>query len=317
MTNREHLEALASAGFRRLSLGIQDFDPRVQEAVHRVQTVDQVARVVDLARSLGFGSINFDLIYGLPFQTLRSVEDTVAAVSRLRPDRIAFYAYAHVPWIKPWQRKFTEDDLPVGGDKRALYEVGRGLLEVLSVRHARVRLHRELGIGQDLAGAAQAIGEAGEVARGEEGRGASAEVELRQGERDPEAFPVETPFLEQRVHIGGARVAVPRDAGVAAAVGAERLAERDMDVQGATDRGLPMPVTPPVELAPEMGDPLVGRGGIGPVGNRGVAGVARPGHIVAGQQMAVVGVHAASVNSSLCNRSNRWTFCSGVCGSTP
>lgn len=134
VTNREHLEALAAAGFRRLSLGIQDFDPRVQEAVHRVQTVDQVARVVDSARELGFESVNFDLIYGLPFQTTRSVEDTVAAVSRLRPDRIAFYAYAHVPWIKPWQRRFTEDDLPVGGDKRMLYEVGRGLLEAAGYR---------------------------------------------------------------------------------------------------------------------------------------------------------------------------------------
>lgn len=134
VTTREHLATLAKRGFTRLSLGIQDFDPRVQEAVNRVQSADQVARVVDEARGLGFRSINFDLIYGLPFQTKESIEGTVAVVSRLRPDRIAFYGYAHVPWIKPWQRRFTEDDLPAGAAKRSLYEAGRGLLEAAGYR---------------------------------------------------------------------------------------------------------------------------------------------------------------------------------------
>lgn len=129
VTTREHLAALARLGFKRLSLGIQDFDPKVQEAVHRVQSEAQVAQVTEMARELGYTSINYDLIYGLPFQTRASIEQTIATVKRLRPDRIAFYSYAHVPWIKPGQRRFTEADLPNGDDKRALYELGRKALE--------------------------------------------------------------------------------------------------------------------------------------------------------------------------------------------
>jgi oxygen-independent coproporphyrinogen-3 oxidase len=128
-TTREQLETLSRLGFRRLSLGIQDFDTRVQEIVNRVQTEEQVREVTEEARAAGFTSINYDLIYGLPLQTLKSVEQTIEAVRRLRPDRIAFYAYAHVPWIKPGQRRFTELDLPSGEEKRALYELGRTLLE--------------------------------------------------------------------------------------------------------------------------------------------------------------------------------------------
>lgn len=128
VTQPEHLSTLYRLGFRRLSLGIQDFDPVVQLAVNRVQTESQVRAVTEQARALGFSSINYDLIYGLPFQNLQSIEQTIAAVMRLRPDRIAFYAYAHVPWVKPGQRHFTEEDLPSGNEKRALYELGRKLL---------------------------------------------------------------------------------------------------------------------------------------------------------------------------------------------
>ncbi len=134
VTTREHLTTLARLGFKRLSLGIQDFDPKVQETVHRTQTEDQVRTVTDIARELGFESVNYDLIYGLPFQTLKSVEQTINAVCRLRPDRIAFYGYAHVPWIKPGQRRFTESDLPSGDEKRALYELGRTRLEEAGFR---------------------------------------------------------------------------------------------------------------------------------------------------------------------------------------
>ncbi|HEX6186363.1 MAG TPA: oxygen-independent coproporphyrinogen III oxidase [Pyrinomonadaceae bacterium] len=134
VTTREHLETLARLGFTRLSLGIQDFDPRVQQAVNRIQTEAQVRAVTEDARDAGFTSINYDLIYGLPFQTLRSIELTVDAVRRLRPERIAFYAYAHVPWFKPGQRHFTEEDLPRGDDKRALYELGRAMLEEAGYR---------------------------------------------------------------------------------------------------------------------------------------------------------------------------------------
>ena len=129
VTTRAHLEVLAQLGFKRLSLGIQDFDPRVQTIVHRVQTEAQVLAVTEVARELGFESINFDLIYGLPLQTNHSVGATVDAVKRLRPDRIAFYGYAHVPWIKPGQRRFTEDDLPNPNQKRSLYEIGRDMLQ--------------------------------------------------------------------------------------------------------------------------------------------------------------------------------------------
>lgn len=128
-TRKEQLTTLARLGFRRLSLGIQDFDPRVQDIVNRIQTEEQVRVVTEDARRAGFDSINYDLIYGLPFQTPASVEQTIQAIRRLRPDRIAFYGYAHVPWIKPGQRRFTDLDLPSGDEKRALYELGRGLLE--------------------------------------------------------------------------------------------------------------------------------------------------------------------------------------------
>jgi len=129
VTSSSHLEVLKEFGFKRISLGIQDFDPKVQDIVHRVQSFDQVRNITDISRNLGFTSINYDLIYGLPLQTLASIQDTFEKVIRLRPDRIAFYAYAHVPWIKAGQRRFTESDLPSGDEKRALYELGRSLLE--------------------------------------------------------------------------------------------------------------------------------------------------------------------------------------------
>ena len=129
VTTRAQLELLARYGFRRISLGVQDFDPRVQDIVNRVQSEQQVREVTEAARALGFDSVNFDLIYGLPLQTRASVESTMDAVCRLRPDRIALYGYAHVPWIKPGQRRFTELDLPQGEEKRALYELGRVRLE--------------------------------------------------------------------------------------------------------------------------------------------------------------------------------------------
>ena len=134
VTTPAHLEMLAQLGFRRLSFGIQDFDPKVQEIVNRVQSLAQVATLTREARALGFSSINYDLIYGLPLQTAGSVTNTIAEVRRLKPDRIAFYAYAHIPWIKPGQRKYTESDLPDGDAKRALYELGRAMLEEAGYR---------------------------------------------------------------------------------------------------------------------------------------------------------------------------------------
>lgn len=134
VTTKEHLAKLAALGFKRLSLGIQDFDPKVQEVVHRIQSIEQVRQITEQAREFGFTSINYDLIYGLPFQTQSSVRATIEAVRQLRPDRIAYYAYAHVPWIKPGQRRFTEADLPAGDSKRELYEIGRKMLEEAGYR---------------------------------------------------------------------------------------------------------------------------------------------------------------------------------------
>jgi oxygen-independent coproporphyrinogen-3 oxidase len=128
-TRPEHLRVLYDRGFRRISFGIQDFDPVVQDVINRYQTFAQVKDITGTARAMGYTSVNYDLIYGLPLQRMESVTDTVEKVRSLQPDRIAFYSYAHVPWIKPGQRKFTELDLPDGPAKRALYERGRSLLE--------------------------------------------------------------------------------------------------------------------------------------------------------------------------------------------
>jgi hypothetical protein len=128
VTTREQLELMARHGFRRISLGVQDFDPTVQDIVNRVQSEEQVRAVTEQARALDYDSVNYDLIYGLPLQTLASIEQTMDAVCRLRPDRIALYGYAHVPWIKPGQ-PLPEMDLPEGEAKRALYERSRERLE--------------------------------------------------------------------------------------------------------------------------------------------------------------------------------------------
>lgn len=124
-TTREHLQLLYDVGFRRLSLGVQDFDPVVQTAIHRFQTVEDVDRVCREAREIGYTSINFDLIYGLPFQNTVVFADTLSKTISLRPDRIAFYSYAHVPWTSPGQRAYDERDLPEPATKLELHHMGR------------------------------------------------------------------------------------------------------------------------------------------------------------------------------------------------
>lgn len=127
-TTTEHLQTLRNLGFKRLSLGIQDFDPKVQFMINRYQTPAQVAQITKLARELGYQSINFDLIYGLPGQNIDGLTATIAATIAIKPDRIAFYSYAHVPWVKAGQRHFTESDIPQGDEKFALYQKGRKML---------------------------------------------------------------------------------------------------------------------------------------------------------------------------------------------
>lgn len=128
-TTREHLQTLADLGFKRLSLGIQDFDERVQFVINRHQTIEDVSRVMAQARAIGYDSINFDLIYGLPLQTTESVKMTIEASLAMSPDRISFYSYAHVPWLRPGQRRFTEMDLPVGEEKLNLYKLGKTMIQ--------------------------------------------------------------------------------------------------------------------------------------------------------------------------------------------
>jgi oxygen-independent coproporphyrinogen III oxidase len=122
------LAVLAELGFNRLSFGVQDFDLAVQKAVHRIQPAEQVVHLVEASRRLGFESVNVDLIYGLPMQTTASFDRTLDQIKSLRPDRIALYAYAHLPdRFKP-QRRIHSEDLPHGGDKVAMLSRSLGAL---------------------------------------------------------------------------------------------------------------------------------------------------------------------------------------------
>jgi oxygen-independent coproporphyrinogen-3 oxidase len=125
VTTLAHLDLLRRHGFTRLSLGVQDFDDNVQQLVNRIQPFDITAKLMAHARESGYSSVNCDLIYGLPGQTLASMRHTAEAILSLRPDRLAVYSFARVPWIKPQQRKFSDEQIPVGADKRALYETIR------------------------------------------------------------------------------------------------------------------------------------------------------------------------------------------------
>ncbi len=157
-TTSDHLRTLHDLGARRLSLGIQDFDKEVQRVIHRLQSQEEVEAIVKEARDLGYDSINFDLIYGLPLQSADTIARTVAIVKDLRPDRIAYYSYAHVPWMRPAQKSF-EHLLPSQEEKLAMYLQGKELLgeagyreigmdhfslpsEELYLAHVEGRLHR-------------------------------------------------------------------------------------------------------------------------------------------------------------------------------
>jgi oxygen-independent coproporphyrinogen-3 oxidase len=109
---RDHIAALREIGFNRASLGVQDFDPKVQEAVHRIQPREMTEQVLGWVRELGFSSVNFDLIYGLPHQTVESFNRTLDIVLSLKPDRLAVFSYAHVPWVKPAQKILEHKLLP-------------------------------------------------------------------------------------------------------------------------------------------------------------------------------------------------------------
>lgn len=125
-TSRKHLQKLFDLGFRRVSFGVQDYSETVQKAIHRIQSFHNVAKVTFWAREIGYTSVGHDLIFGLPFQTVDDMLDTIDKTNSLQPDRLAFYSYAHVPWIKGnGQRGFKDEDLPKDEEKRLLYELGK------------------------------------------------------------------------------------------------------------------------------------------------------------------------------------------------
>ena len=130
-TTREHLEKLYSIGFRRVSFGVQDYSEKVQQAINRIQPYSNVAKVTMWAKDIGYTSVSHDIIFGLPFQRVEDVVDTIEKTKALLPDRIAFYSYAHVPWIKGnGQRGFKDEDIPKDAEKKVLYEIGKKLLQL-------------------------------------------------------------------------------------------------------------------------------------------------------------------------------------------
>lgn len=159
-TSKEQLQTLYDIGFRRVSFGIQDYNEKVQKTINRVQSFEQVERVHNWSKEIGYTSISHDLVFGLPFQTAETITDTIEKTNLLKPDRLSFYSYAHVPWIKGLgQRGYSEEDLPKNNEKRALYELGKekfqenGYLEVgmdhfslpkddLLIAQENKRLHR-------------------------------------------------------------------------------------------------------------------------------------------------------------------------------
>lgn len=120
---KEHLQALFNGGFNRISMGVQDFNETVQKAVNRIQPEELTLQVVNWVREIGFSSINLDLMYGLPFQTLSTFEKTVEETIKLSPDRIAVFNYAHVPWMKKHMELIKAEDLPKPEEKLSILKM--------------------------------------------------------------------------------------------------------------------------------------------------------------------------------------------------
>src|SRR5438128_12484770 len=150
VTSRQHLETLRKLGFNRLSMGIQDFHPDVQKAVHRIQPYEMTRDLLFAARDLGFDSINVDLIYGLPYQTADTFAHTVDQIIGLAPDRIALFSYAHVPWLKKQQGSFAAH-LPEGMEKFEIFRTG--LLKFLEAGYLYIGMDHFAKPGDELASA--------------------------------------------------------------------------------------------------------------------------------------------------------------------
>jgi oxygen-independent coproporphyrinogen-3 oxidase len=148
VTSRAHLETLRRMGFNRLSMGIQDFQPEVQKAIHRIQPYAMTHELIQNARELGFPSINVDLIYGLPYQTVETFRHTVGQIIELAPDRVAMFSYAHVPWLKKQQGAFAAH-LPEGMEK---FEIFRsGMLRFLEAGYLYIGMDHFAKPGDELA----------------------------------------------------------------------------------------------------------------------------------------------------------------------
>ena len=155
VTTTAHLEALAGLGFNRLSFGVQDFTPAVQEAIGRGQTFEQTKALMESARRVGFADgINLDLVYGLPLQTEATFRDSLDRVTELRPDRLAIYSFAYVPWIRPNQKKIDEKALPHREAKMALYFAA--LEKLLDAGYEPIGMDHFALPGDELARAARA-----------------------------------------------------------------------------------------------------------------------------------------------------------------
>lgn len=152
VTTREQIDWLRAAGFNRLSMGVQDLTPEVQDAINRIQPEDMTRELFEHARRAGFQSINIDLIYGLPFQTIPSFERTLASVAAMRPDRLAVYSYAHVPWIRGNQKRIDPKDLPEREVKFELF--GRAVDTFLGAGYRQIGMDHFALPSDDLAVAA-------------------------------------------------------------------------------------------------------------------------------------------------------------------
>lgn len=134
-TTKAHLQALYDVGFRRVCFGVQDYNLKVQVAINRIQPFEKVKYVTETAREIGYTSVGHDIIYGLPFQSIEDVKNTLVRTNDLRPDRIAFYSYAHVPWRKGnGQRGYRDEDLPNTEDKKLQYEIGKQWLTAMGYK---------------------------------------------------------------------------------------------------------------------------------------------------------------------------------------
>ncbi|WNB18313.1 oxygen-independent coproporphyrinogen III oxidase [Marivirga arenosa] len=133
-TTYEQLKVLSELGFDRVSYGVQDFNLKVQQAIHRIQPIENVEKVTSWSRELGYGSVNFDLIYGLPFQTLENIKTNIEKIEQFKPERIALYSYAHVPWKSKGQRGYKDEDLPTPSEKLKMYQLAKEELNALGYK---------------------------------------------------------------------------------------------------------------------------------------------------------------------------------------